>query len=125
MQKISGIIPSNARLSSVDLSKATPTRKGHPNVGQPQVETQMRPSPKTILKQAGGAYSQVMDMRQKGREQFEQAGKIEDAYFASKVDPSIQEGFEEGREVLILAAIPAEVSEEAMQEVGTNLSVVA
>jgi hypothetical protein len=125
MNKISGILPSNSRLASVDFSKASPTRKGHPNIGQPEVETQMRPSPKSVLKQTGGAYSQMVDMRLKGREQSAQAGKIEDAYFASKVSPEIQEGFEESREMLIQDTIPVEVSNETIEEVGTNLSVVA
>jgi hypothetical protein len=125
MNKISGILPSNSRLASVDFSKASPTRKGHPNIGQPEVETQMRAAPKSVLKHSGGVYSQVMDMRQKGREQSVQAGKIEDAYFTSKVSPEIQEGFDENREMLIQDTIPVEASNEVIEEVGTNLSVVA
>ncbi len=140
MEKISGIIPSNSRISSVDLSKSVPTRRGHPNVGQPQVDASMHKSalPKTILKQASGAYAQALDLRQKNRQDSIQANSIQDDFFKSRMDPEIEEIFEAGRDELIANVEPTEIDEEvlenmgfvdvsddATQEVGSNLSVVA
>jgi len=140
MEKISGIIPSNSRISSVDLSKSVPTRRGHPNMGQPQVDASMHKSmlPKTILKQASGAYAQAVDLRQKNRQDSIQANKIQDEFFKSRMEPETEEIFEAGREDLLANVEPVEIDEEALfnmgytevsddttQEVGTNLSVVA
>ncbi|MCB0347730.1 MAG: hypothetical protein KDD37_02800, partial [Bdellovibrionales bacterium] len=96
MEKISGIIPTNSRISSVDLSKSVPTRRGHPNVGQPQVDASMHKSalPKTILKQASGAYAQALDLRQRNREDSIKANKIQDEFFQSKMSPEVEEVFE-------------------------------
>jgi hypothetical protein len=124
VQKISGIIPSNSRLTSVDLSKATPTRRGHPNVGQPEVELRMRgATPKTILREASGAYSQVMNLKNKNRSDSADAIKIQDEFFNTRLNTEIKQGIEASREEMIDQTVP--VTEEVTEEVGTNLSVVA
>lgn len=84
MEKISGIIPNSARVSSVDMKEAAPVRPGAPGFGRPEGVSSLR---ETAITQdtAGrgvGELRQQLDWRTKDAQQAGMVQNIADRFFA-------------------------------------------
>lgn len=83
MEKISGIIPSSPRLSSVDLNEASPVRPGTPSFGRPQgVSTLSEPSVSMDTARKGAAiHREMMDWRSKDERDAAMVAEMSNRFF--------------------------------------------
>lgn len=90
MDKISGILPSNKRIESVDLKNSSPVRSGVPNFGQNVVKpSNHRALAKTTLDEASWTYNKVQEGKEKMRSEAQRVQDIADRFFDKK---TIDEG---------------------------------
>jgi hypothetical protein len=93
MEKISGIIPSTQRVSSVDLKDAAPVRPGTPSFGRPQgisslakpmISTQSdinRLAPMSTAVAATGLMPEKLTWRQEDQRKANAAAEVSNAFF--------------------------------------------
>ena len=86
MEKISGILPSNARISTVDLSGSSPIRRGQPGFGQESAELAVRGSAKekTVLENVAPAYERFTQSKLKARREAEIAQRASEGFFINQ-----------------------------------------
>ena len=85
MDKISGILPTSSRITTVDLKEAGAARPGAPNFGRPYGESNIERN--SIVRSAHRAlkrHRELMDMRSKDEVQANIAQKMSDQFFKSK-----------------------------------------
>tara|TARA_B100001248_G_C27398316_1_gene467542 strand:+ start:2354 stop:2692 length:339 start_codon:yes stop_codon:yes gene_type:complete len=85
MDKISGIIPANQRITTVDVQRSAPVRRGVPSFGRDVVTpTNHRALAKTTLEEASRSYDQYSDSKQKMRIQSKMADNMAKDFFMEK-----------------------------------------
>ncbi len=92
MEKISGIIPSSARVTSVDL-KESPVRPGAPSFGRPQAAAG-KDSITTngeAMKKASDMFASQTDWRSKDARQAAMVNDVSNAFFMKRVEPAATE----------------------------------
>ena len=85
MQKISGILPSSARITTVDLKEAGTARPGSPSWGRPSGESNLKAN--SIVRSAHRAlnrHNELMDVRSKDHMQAEIARRMSENFFKTK-----------------------------------------
>ena len=87
MDKISGIIPSSARLSSVDMKDSSPVRPGVPSFGRPEGTSSLKPTDvlavpaESTARKGIAAQEQLSDWRTKDAKQAALAAEVTDKFF--------------------------------------------
>lgn len=86
MDKISGIIPSSARLTSVDMRDSSPVRPGTPSFGRSEGGSALKDSAKgaglATAQKAVNQQSEIQDWRSKDSQQAALASELSDKFFA-------------------------------------------
>lgn len=86
MEKISGIIPSSPRVSSVDLRDSSPVRPGTPSFGRAEGVSSLRDhapdNPANIAQRSVGVQQNLLDWRSKEAHQAKVAQEVSDRFFA-------------------------------------------
>jgi len=84
MEKISGIIPNSARVSSVDMKEAAPVRPGTPGFGRPEGVSSLRETAiaQDTARRGVGELKQQLDWRTKDVQQAGMVQNIADRFFA-------------------------------------------
>jgi hypothetical protein len=100
MDKISGIIPSSARVSSVDLKEAAPVRPGTPGFGRPEGASSLKSSisPQDTARRGVSAQIEQMDWRSKDAANSSIVQSISDGFFSKnrkEVEAATQLGGEQ------------------------------
>ncbi len=86
MQKISGILPSSSRLTSVDLKESGAARPGAPSFGRPLGESNLMSN--SITRSAHRAlqqHNEISEARSKDQKQAREIQKMADEFFKSQV----------------------------------------
>ncbi len=86
MEKISGILPSNARLSTVDLASSSPIRRGQPGFGREEAKlaTRLSGKEKTVLENVAPTYENFTQSKLKARREAEIARKTTEGFFVNQ-----------------------------------------
>ena len=85
MQKISGILPSSSRLTTVDLKESGATRPGAPSFGRPQGESSLLNN--SIIRSAHRAlqqHNEQFDRKTKDQKNTEEIQKMADNFFKTQ-----------------------------------------
>ncbi len=93
MEKISGILPKSARVSSVDMKDSAPVRPGTPSFGRPEGVSSLREAAiGQTASRATKIQSERMDWKTKDMQQAAMARELSDNFFRSRVaQPEIAE----------------------------------
>lgn len=94
MNKISGILPSNRRIETIDRTGEQKLRSGHgATFGQKvsQSEVVRTAKPKLTLDAAPNAFDKMSDRRKKDRMHAAIVERMSNEFFAKKVEPQIPE----------------------------------
>ena len=86
MDKISGIIPSSARVTSVDMRESSPVRPGTPNFGRAEgssslKEAAMKAAQLSTGEKALGAHAEQADWRSKDAQHASLVTELSDKFF--------------------------------------------
>lgn len=119
MEKISGILPKSARVSSVDMKDSAPVRPGTPAFGRPEGVSSLREAAiGQTASRAAKIHSDRMDWKTKDLQQAEMARELSDNFFRSRVSqPEISDSTNVGAPTAGYNAEPA--SAPAYAPVGT------
>lgn len=96
MEKISGIIPGSARVTSVDLKEASPVRPGTPAFGRPEINRGMNDLKQELginstAQKALNAHNELSDWRSKDAKHAAVVSELTDKFFVKnqkEVEPS-------------------------------------
>jgi hypothetical protein len=93
MEKISGIIPKSARVSSVDMKDAAPVRPGTPAFGRPEGVSSLRDAAVgQTAARASKIHAERMDWKSKDLSQAAMARELSENFFKSRVSrPEVTE----------------------------------
>lgn len=89
MEKISGIIPSSARVAAVDL-KESPVRPGTPAFGRPQAASGAASVPTNAggaMEKAADMFSKQTDWRSKDNSRAALVSEVSNAFFMKRTEP--------------------------------------
>lgn len=85
MEKISGILPKSARVSSVDMKDSAPVRPGTPAFGRPEGVSSLREAAiGQTASRAAKTHSERMDWKTKDLQQAAMARELSDVFFRSR-----------------------------------------
>ena len=88
MQKISGIIPGNRRVTSVDLNSSNPIRPGQPSFGRPVGRSGQSVTPGFATKDPLINHKDVMSIRDKGERHQAIVERVSNAFFMKGPKPA-------------------------------------
>lgn len=93
MEKISGILPKSARVSSVDMKDAAPVRPGTPTFGRPEGVSSLREAAVgQTAARASKIHAERMDWKSKDLSQAAMARELSENFFRSRVSqPEVTE----------------------------------
>jgi hypothetical protein len=87
MKKLSGILPSNSRLSAVDMARSQPVRSGTPSFGRSVIEAaSTKPLPKTVLSEASFTYEQMRGVKEQDKIQQGIIDNMDKQFFDAKIE---------------------------------------
>lgn len=86
VQKISGILPSSARINQVDQKSSPALRPGAPQFGQAELKTKAEPDVKslTTAQKALGAHKQLMENRKATHKEAQLVQDMADQFFMNR-----------------------------------------
>ena len=95
MEKLSSILPSNARVKSVDLEDSHPVRPGVPSLGRPTGLTSSQRDRATISPQAKeAAFNETLARRNPREEKSVKiVHSVTDAFFNKRISPKAETDF--------------------------------
>lgn len=142
MNKISGILPNNARISSVDLRESGPVRPGQPNYGRGEALVTKRGTPKLFVQEVGNAYKQLSQAKLKEKRGAHIADELSNNFFnkqkpvIDKMGPSPVQvlpetvtlpdiGFEQARQELTVQSQNLQKENNKILVAGENLNLKA
>ncbi len=135
MEKISGIVKTSPRLSSVDLKEAAPVRPGVPAFGRPegistltqqQQSLGMNASLATTAQKSAGVQAQVLDWRAKDAQNAAIAAEMSNRFFLKNTTTAetVQPGETQALGPMHMAGVsskPAGFKSDAMFKVGPSV----
>jgi hypothetical protein len=92
MDKISGILPSNARVTSVDMKDSGPIRGGVPSFGRTETVSPAKSNlpPQDTAQRGAAAHQQLNDWRSKDQKAAAVAGEVTDRFFSKKNEVDVE-----------------------------------